>query len=286
MSAIGEQLTWYTERRSFTSSSSWDAVYAERFTCLESPMMTDEEIQKRIGELTGSSRCRHCDSELSSEALNSTGDYPIGSLHEFWSRTVRACPTCGWWKGHYYSRSELIRNLGSSGEENSTHADGIVRRFNISATDAPLEALRHFIDRNPKRMFHTSPTSFEKLVGSVFSDFFHSEVVHVGGPGDAGVDLILVDSDRPCLIQVKRRGKSGHVEGVRAVRELVGTLVLNRAHKGIIVTSAESFSLPAKAAAKGDALQEQQIELELMDRDQFLRLLGVVQKKVRGLWNK
>lgn len=41
----------------------------------------------------------------------------------------------------------------------------------------------------------------EELVGSVFSSFYNCEAKIVGKSSDGGVDVILVDSDHPTMVQ-------------------------------------------------------------------------------------
>lgn len=48
----------------------------------------------------------------------------------------------------------------------------------------------------------------EELVASVFRDFYECEVEVVGKSNDGGVDVIVIDSDNPIMVQVKRRRNS------------------------------------------------------------------------------
>ncbi len=52
-------------------------------------------------------------------------------------------------------------------------------------------------------------------------------------PKMIGKDLIVLESDSPILVQVKRRKNPDHVELIKGVREFVGTLYIENERKGI-----------------------------------------------------
>jgi len=84
--------------------------------------------------------------------------------------------------------------------------------------------------------------SFEHLVQDVFKDFYNWEVTHCGKSYDGCIDLIMLDSDKFMLIQVKNRINNSKTEPVSSMRDFFGAMIINRSKKGIYVSSAEKYS--------------------------------------------
>ena len=127
------------------------------------------------------------------------------------------------------------------------------------------------VRRHPNLLRTADPTHFERFVADVFrANHRHAEVVHVGGPGDGGRDIYLVnDSGNRWLISVKRRGRTRPAEPVDTVRDLLGTLVLEGERRGIVVSSADRFSPAAVEAASKARVRGFRVELVdggLLDR--------------------
>ena len=79
--------------------------------------------------------------------------------------------------------------------------------------------------------------------------FFDNELFWWGSntftdPDDYGLfsDIIILDSDNPILVQVKRRENPNHTELIKCVREFVGTMYIEGVRKGIYISTAKSFS--------------------------------------------
>lgn len=77
----------------------------------------------------------------------------------------------------------------------------------------------------------------------VFSSFYECEGKHVGRSHDGGVDLIMINSDKPILILVKRRTNKNHTESVKSFKEFVGTLTHKMSSNGIYVSTANLILL-------------------------------------------
>lgn len=83
------------------------------------------------------------------------------------------------------------------------------------------------------------------------ANYENAQITHVGKPDDGGVDIKLVESNNnQWLIQVKRREKLNCAEGVCTIRNLLGTLVLEGQTQGIVVSTADHFTLRAQQAAQ------------------------------------
>ncbi len=108
-----------------------------------------------------------------------------------------------------------------------------------------------------------------------------------GGPGDGGVDVILVQSSTPTLVQVKRRSKPEAIENVSTVRELLGTLLVQGKQSGIIVSTASRFSSQAVREAQVPVVRNMGYKLCLYNYDalfEVIRHTASNEQPWEGLW--
>jgi len=183
--------------------------------------------------------CPYCKNEITN--LKIQNDYSDFDFKEVY---VGLCKNCGWW--------ETDEDLYFDEEENvgrSIHRRSILKEFDFYGTETPVDILQEYIVRHPNKLNDITPIKLEKLVTSVFKDFFNCEAIHVGGTNDKGIDVILINGDSQCAIQVKRRANISKTESVKNIREFLGAMVLNSYIKGIFVTTAHKFSQQAIIAA-------------------------------------
>lgn len=129
----------------------------------------------------------------------------------------------------------------------------------------------------------------EELVRSVFSDFYPScKVKAFGKTRDGGKDGLLIDnSGKQSLIQIKRRTKANATEGVEALRALIGTTVIEDNVRGcIFVSTADHFSKPAKDYASNVINKNIVDTFDLIDCKEFLRMADLVRDKLPDVWTK
>ncbi|MBD2580163.1 restriction endonuclease [Oscillatoria sp. FACHB-1406] len=121
-----------------------------------------------------------------------------------------------------------------------------------------------------------NPYRLETLVADIFkANHSHAEVIHVGKPHDGGVDVFFVDADqKQWLIQVKRREKANSTEPVETIRNLLGTMLLEGACHGIVVSTADRFSYQAYQAV--NRAEEVGMTVKLIDRGILNRMLEAV----------
>ena len=101
------------------------------------------------------------------------------------------------------------------------------------------------------------------------------EAIHVGKPDDGGVDVVLIESNaRKWVIQVKGRQNPLVGEPVTTIRNLLGTMVLERATHGMIFSTADHFTLRARQAV--EKASKSHFFVELVDKGKLNRLLGSV----------
>ena len=134
------------------------------------------------------------------------------------------------------------------------------------------------IRRDTSRLHFVDPKRFEKFVADVFrANYTNAEVVHVGKPNDGGVDVLFIDAqEEQWLIQVKRRGVKRQSEEVRAIRDILGAMLLKRALKGIVVSTAPQFSRPAQRAAVEAKTGPFRMTVQLVDKGIFNKMLDPI----------
>lgn len=224
-----------------------------------------------IDPLDGVSRtCRDCSSSLLEID---------GVIETSWGQpaAILECDKCGWW-------CQYAVGFNRDGFYEWERVPAALRSYQIDEIDVPVQALRREITGNSKLLAELNPTKMEELVGSILSDYMDCEVVHVGRTGDGGIDLLLLDSDKPYVVQVKRRINQRSGETVSAIREFLGATLLYGHRRGIYVTTATHYTrsaVEAAAKAKSVGLIE---KLHLVDQDVFLRLLRLVSTKTLPPW--
>lgn len=223
---------------------------------------------------SGLERCSFClwdneDDEFDSriEGLRAQEwHYDVGAtpdVVDLWS-----CHTCAYWQW-----CEQFDNRGMHG----LAASSVLEKFKPTAPEGTLSELSQHLLRNPALWHQLTPKGMEQLVAAVFrANHGHADVIHVGRPGDGGVDAIFIEANgKRRLISVKRREKPEHVEGVETVRSLLGTLVVENEVRGIVASNADHFSHQAQRVAKVVS-DRGTFTIELLDRGKLSRMLGPV----------
>jgi hypothetical protein len=207
--------------------------------------------------------------------------YDFGSWREM-TEEVWQCE-CGWWQVYFYSYMEEVNSFKDWYK--CIHSAQL-KKFEIGARDIPIKTLRSYIEENPNKIYSIHDKKMEQLVASVFRDFFQCEVEEVGKSHDGGVDLILIKSDVPTIIQVKRRMSSKKVESVKEIRDLLGASMLTESRNCMFVTTADHFSKDA-VNSRDIAIKVNAVDsFELFDCKRFLDMLNLTSKQINEEWNK
>jgi hypothetical protein len=173
------------------------------------------------------------------------------------------CEYCGFW--NWYSKT------WNRGWDN--HAGlSVLKEFNPSLPIGVNSELARHLRQNPTLWQRLTPVAMEKVVADIFrANFQSADVLHVGKPGDRGIDVLFVDSySHRWLIQVKRR-LSPCAEPFETVQRLLGTLLLGQSRFGIVASNADHFSFAAERAVK-DA-HDLGYTVQLLDRGKLTRML-------------
>ena len=66
----------------------------------------------------------------------------------------------------------------------------------------------------------------------------------VGGPGDNGIDVVLLDVANPLILEVRRSADPASGQSVRVVTELLGMAWRSGRCEGIVVSTADRYRFP------------------------------------------
>lgn len=192
---------------------------------------------------------------------------------------VKECENCGWWtyKSHFSEDGGCDDNRHEVVSENKCYA--ITKKFNVDDKSIPIEVLENELRKKTELVYSIDPYKFEELCTSILKGLYDCEVHHVGKSGDGGKDIIILDSDDPILVQVKRRENPNHTELIKCVREFVGTMYIEGVRKGIYISTAKSFSRACQET-QSKLLNERKFEhFEYIDYDKLQTLFKYVGEK-------
>ncbi|MGK5006042.1 restriction endonuclease [Janthinobacterium sp. LB2P70] len=192
---------------------------------------------------------------------------------------VWSCPQCGWWRSRTNKKTD-----GTIDAVSAIVRSAVLKKYDLSSKDLPLTVLQQHLREKYEDVIHIHDKQMEKLVQSVFAEYFNCEVEHIGKSHDGGVDLLLIQADSPTVIQVKRRRSLPHVESVSGVRELIGATLLKESKNCIFVSTSSKFSEPSKEAAQR-AVELGIVEsYELYDFQRFSSALKLVTPAAKNHW--
>lgn len=134
---------------------------------------------------------------------------PWREIHE----TVWQCD-CGWWQLDFYSYME--DEFQYKDWDKTVYSSELIKFF-IGDKDIPIKILRSYLEKHEEKVYQINSKKMEELVASVFREHFQCEVKEVGKSHDGGVDLIMIESDKPTIIQVKRRKSPSRTEAVKEI---------------------------------------------------------------------
>lgn len=233
--------------------------------------------------------CPFCNKKINNVVYRkSQTDYPewlYGSFDQ--SEIVVQCPTCGWWEYKYSNRSDAI--IDGIRASDIQFSSAILKTYPDNSVDVPIAALREYLLKKPDIIYNIDAHKMEDLVRSVFSDYYPGCTVKpFGKTRDGGKDGLLIDdSGKHHLIQVKRRTKADHTEGVEALRALIGTAVIEDDVKAcIFVSTADHFSKPAKDYASKTIERNVVEAFELINCKEFLDILDLSRSELPNHWEK
>lgn len=221
--------------------------------------------------------CPFCGTTLKKIFLGIRSEPRGGDLYE--RGLVLECQKCKWWtyKYRFSDDADLVDEVRSFYIDERYY--GITKSFNIDDRMLPIEVLTEELKKTPELLYDINPYKLEELAQEILKGVYDCEVYHVGKTGDGGKDLIVLESNEPILVQVKRRENPNHVELIKGVREFVGTLFIEDKRKGIYISTAKRYSKGSKDVAKGLINNRKLDYFELIDYDKLCSLIGNIKEK-------
>lgn len=202
----------------------------------------------------------------------------------FGSVLVSACPECGWWESLDEATLEL--GEGSWYKSQTYRRRSLLREFSVGGSETPIHLLHKHLAKHREAMYFISPSNLEHLVGRVFAEFMSCEAIHLGGPNDGGIDLVLVRGDRDFVVQVKRRADPNSAEAVSGIREFIGAMLLAGSSHGLFVTTAPRFSASATETAAAASSGKIVAEIELINGQKLFDVCGLTVPSDAQPWRK
>ena len=186
-------------------------------------ILTEQGIQQKWPR----SDCMYCSTLL--EEINRCDDkYP-------WIVLTMKCPSCGWWYSWRAYDEEVFTSI-------KLYPSVLLMMHSVNDKQLPLMLLFQELNRRQDLLYKVAPSVLEKVVGEILHHVYDCDVHHVGRTGDGGIDLILLHSDTPVAIQVKRRASMDYIEQIGVIREFLGAMVLKGYRRGIFVSTAKRYS--------------------------------------------
>ena len=215
-------------------------------------------------------RCPYCDHSL--HLIKHQDDEHIGDF--LLAGGVEYCINCHYWRFHHLEG----RYIGRWSVYAYSYMS-LISKMREFENELPQECsgeLSQWLRQNPLRWNALNPYQFEKLVADIFNaNYQQAEVIHVGKSHDGGVDILFIDThEKQWLIQVKRRRNIQKGEPVETIRNLLGTMLLEGAYHGIVVSTADHFTYQACKAAQ--RAEEVGMTVKLIDRGLLDRMLEVI----------
>lgn len=259
----------YVEHR--RSEDEFTYISRSSNTIVHGPLDRTTETHNNFNEHTGWTICPYCSSRLVS-VKGFRKDFKEGYSWSRYTGSGSECNNCMWWQYHTHDCSSSYRT-----HQVWTTYQAIIYEFNVMELQRHIVDVRLEIAKETIDFTNLSPRDLELVVGSVLSDHLNRKVRHVGGPGDRGIDLLVVEDEQPIIVQVKRPMDTDKKVDVSVVRELVGTIVLEGMNKGLVVTTARDFTAPAMEAAA--RAKTRGIEIDLYNQHRLRELLNLTEPR-------
>lgn len=250
-------------------------------------LINNKIADKNISVFMHDSICPFCKKKIEtmiySKHVTDTPEWLFGSFDQ--SECVIQCPDCGWWEYKYWNYSDAI--IDGIRASDVKYSSAILKSYDDNSIEVPVKVLREYISKNPSVIYRIDAHKMEDLVRSVFSDFYPCcTVKKFGQTRDGGRDGLIIDENgQQFLLSIKRRESADTTEGVTALRDLMGAMIIEDNISGcIVVSTADHFSKPAKDYAEKVVSKNIIETFDLIDCKEFLRITDLTRDKLPTAW--
>lgn len=211
--------------------------------------------------------CPFCNIKLST-VLFATNSCTM-TTDMFTTYIVKECPHCRWWT----YKIQFEERSSTTCLNTDERYYGIIKEYKPQDKQIPINVLSSELKKRPELLYDIDSYKLEELCQDILKGVYDCEVIHVGKTGDGGKDLLVLNSDSPIVVQVKRRTNPNHIEIIDKVRELVGTLYIEDYRKGLFISTAKDFSKGSKKLAN-DLLSSRKVDyFEYINYDKLCSLI-------------
>lgn len=191
---------------------------------------------------------------------------------------LRMCGSCGFWFAR--GTREYAHGPGWG-----RFMLGKARGVGAGSAELDTEQLIRHINKDPSLLPRMNPFKAEDVVVELLKDYLDADVRKLGGRRDGGIDAFVVKGDAiSTLIQVKWRQDTDKAEGVKVVRDVAGTQLIQGIPRSLVVTTRRSFSKQAveEVTRLGDreVVGVGRISMDLKTYSDVLSMLEITTRRI------
>ena len=230
--------------------------------------------------------CKFCNTKMEIVYIDKNEEDCCGL--DAWSKTedvVRKCLSCGWWQYSYTGNDGCEDRID---KEQVRIYKGVVKVFNSDDNKLPISVLNEECKRNPSILYQIGTKKFEEFLQDTFQNLYNCEVIHCGKTGDGGIDLIMINSDEPILVQAKRRteSRSKFAEPIKDIREFLGVMLINNSKNGIYVTTSKKYSKNTEKTIQRINKERIVTKFDIVNFDKLISIFNQNKQIHDEPWNK
>ena len=145
-------------------------------------MQQSEMIFPWIGRAVWLYNAHTCNAPVS--AIDKTDTYPPRAWGDDCQTYLYRCGGCPFWGASVHIPAEASRS--------DIACAGVLRKYPTISPSVPLDELVTYLNSHPSQLRLLDPRLFERLVAACLKAIWKPvDVIHVGGPSDGGIDVIL-----------------------------------------------------------------------------------------------
>jgi restriction system protein len=229
---------------------------------------------KKLKKNVDMHNCIYCTGNLNMVVSKEEGNSSFYSHGD-----VLECESCGWW-----SASKTFVDFESDYPQAFTKIfHSVIKNYSIADKNPLILNVHRELKKDPSKIASMNKTAFEKYMAEVLENHFSCQVKHVGKSDDGGVDLWILENEEKTLVQVKNR-ELHKTEGVGTVRSLLGSMLDMDIYRGMIISTAKTFTEPSKKMVNRNLAKGSVERLDIKNCNDIFEMIGAINGKDEKLW--